>query len=307
MKYKKRIIILVAVIAALAIPVIIFFTRAPILIVTDALFTALYGEERIQQQRRWASLTLFRQVKPVMVADGASPDMIMMAIFEAASRPYMVLFSNYHSAAAQRFHTDFPATPAVLISGISSPQPSLSPGELFHVYTIDLHTDMYRAGILLGILAGLWNNPEQQAESPIRHNFAVWADNSVTSEHHELFAMGVREEDPEASVVFANRLSDIPDAEILSGLVLTVPGGEYFNNNPQMPVILFSWLNPGFTPREVSVQFDDSPWGMIVPAVRKAEQGELYGQIPSNVLVVSEKVADNGLFRMLRRASKKTP
>ena len=92
MRRVRLLAVAVIVCAALAAPVLIFMMRAPVLVVTDVSFSLLHGAAQLRQQRIFASLSLFRQVKPVMIADGASPDMVIIAITQAAPLPLCVLF-----------------------------------------------------------------------------------------------------------------------------------------------------------------------------------------------------------------------
>ena len=304
MKYRKRYSIAAAVCIVLALPVVIFFSREPVLVITDAPFAALYGVERIQWEQRLASLVLFRRVIPVMVADGAGPDIIIVAVSEASSRPGFVVFPRHHAGAAERLRQDFPEIRSILIGGrVNSSRLLYNPDTFFHIYTTDSGTDLYRAGLIAGLLANMTDNPVQEDETL---TLALWGDPSINSGYHELFSQGVREQNPDISIIIAQTLEQIPQTGTLSGVVITGSGGaEYFNRNTPIPVILFSWLDPALTSREVAVQFDDSSWGLVIPAVRMAEKGEIDGVIPSKVLIISGKVADNGILRMARRAAKK--
>jgi len=74
-----------------------------------------------------------------------------------------------------------------------------------------------------------------------------------------------------------------------------------------MPVILFTWLDPAMTSNTVIVTFDDSVWTLAVPASQMAVQQQTEGKIPSTPLIFSAKIADNRIFRLLKKSAKKTP
>jgi len=302
--------------AALVLPFVIFFIRLPVLIVTDAPFAALYGKSHLRRERRAASLALFRRVKPVMVADGAGPDVVNVAIQEAARRPLCVLFPRSQALAALRFHEQFPQTPAVLMSGLAAVSEAPSPDGFLCVYGVDRQVDLYRAGLFAGILGGVPQKPVKAnkkdettviSQNSTRKTYVLWQDSYVQAAGMELFSRGIREQDPESVVIFAHTDAEMPDMKIVSCAVLTGAGAEYLEKNPGMPLILFSWLDPAYTAQEVMALFDDSVWALAVPAVRMAVQKRAEGKIPSKPLIFSAKIAHNGVFRMLRKSAKKMP
>jgi len=317
MKLVKLLAALIIVIAALAAPIVIFCIRPPVLVVTDAIFLALYGKSHLRQQRFAASVALFRRVKPVMVADGAGPDMVSIAVSKAARQPFCVLFPRDQVAAALHFHEQFPETPAVLFSRLV-PVPEIPPPDGFLcVYGVDRPADLYRAGLFAGILGNIPYKPVKKAEKqdkfaatlPVSspRTYVLWQDIYVQSMEMELFSRGIREKDPESVIIFVNSADEMPDMKAISCTVLTGAGAEYLGKNPRMPLILFSWMDPAFAAQEIIVLFDDSAWALAVPAVRMAVQNQAEGTIPSKPLIFKEKIANNSTFRMLKKSAKKMP
>ena len=314
-------VILAVVGAAAAVPFAVFFSRPPVLVVTDAPFAALYGEANLRRQQRSASWALFRRVKPVMVADGVSPDMVTFALREAAEQPACALFARSQAVAALRYHEQLPEVPVVVLRGLVSVPELPSPDGFLCVYGTDREVDLYRAGLCAGILGGVRRNlaqqtekkaeiepesaPAAQAEAP--QTYVLWQDRFVQGPGRELFSRGVQEGDPESNVIFINLAIQMPDVKGVACLTLTGAGFEYLERNLPIPLILFSWVDPGLTAREVIVQFDDSPWALVVPAVRMAEQQQAEGKIPSKPLIFSGKTADNNVFRALKKSAKKMP
>ena len=309
----RRIILLaVSVLVILALPLLVFCIRSPVLIVTDAPFTALYGAERMKREGYTASLALFRRVKPVPIADSAGSDLVVVAVSQAAPRPYCVLFSRRHSEAAERYHEEYPEIPCVLLTGLANRSMLPSADGIFCVYGTDRETDLYRAGLFAGILADLKRSAAKQAGDTAApqtagRTFVLWQDRSANPAHRELFSAAAKERYPDAEVAFINNLGALPGAEKLSCVVVTENGSEYMANPPKVPVILFGWLDPAITSREVVVLFDDSPWGIAVPAVRMAVKNEADGAIPSKPLIVSKKINDRSITRMLAQSAQKTP
>ena len=313
MRRIRLLVVLGVVCAALAVPYLIFMIRPPVLIITEAPFAALYGEANLRRQRDSVSRALFRQVKPVKLADGVSHDMVIYAISEGSSRPFCVLFPYTQAQAALRFHEQFPEIPAVVLSGLA-PVSGLSPDGFLCVYGTDREADLYRAGLCAGILGVARRDVAQQTEKQAEiqpesaaRMYVLWQDRFVQAAGRELFSRGVKEEDPESNVLFINTAAQMPDVRGISAVTLTGAGAEYLEKNPSIPVILFTWLDPALTAQEVAVQFDDSPWALAVPAVRMAVQQEAEGKIPSNPLIFPGKTADNTVSRALKKSVKKMP
>ena len=309
----KRIRLLVALALALvglSVPVLVFMSRPPVLVVTDIPFAALYGEDRIRVRQLLASASLFRQVRPVLIADDASPDMLIAAIMVASEDPFLVLFPRRFAAVAERFHRESPEIPVVLFRG-TLPASDLPAGNgIFKVFGTDRGTDLFRAGVFAGIIGSRGQTIGQDGaedQPAAQRTHALWQDRFVTPEGRTLFSGAVRELDPDSAVVFVNTAADMPDTRWVSSLVLTGAGADYLERNPGIPTILFSWLDPSFTSREVVVMFDDSPWALVVPATRMAMEGAAEGLIPSDPLIFSDRIADNAISRLLRRSAGRIP
>ena len=299
MKRIRLLVVLGAVGVVLAAPCAVFYARAPALVVTEDAFVALYGEARLKKERNSAAFALFRQVKPVMVADGVSPDMVMYAIAKPLRRPVCVLFPRSQAMAALRFHEQYPEIPAVVLSGLVT-TPELPPPDGFLcVYGTDREVDMYRAGLFAGILGAA---RREQAQT-----YVFWQDSFMPPAGRELFSRGVQEQDPESNAIFINLATQLPDSKGIACVTLTGAGAEYLERNVPVPQILFGWLDPAMLPREVAVQFDDSVWALAVPAARLAAQRQAEGKIPSKPLIFSRKIADNSIFRTLKKSAKKMP
>ena len=291
--------------AVAAVIFLIFLIRAPVLVVTDAPFAAIYGQSRLKREQASASRALFRRVKPVLIADGASPDILIIAINKSSRRPFCVLFPRRHAPAAERYHEQHPKIRSIVLGGYSPASDLPRPDGSLYVYGTDRDIDLYRAGLLADILAGLRRNTASQA--PVQRIFALWQDHSASAGQSGLFSRGVRERNAESAVIFVSSTAEMPESEALSCVVLAGAGAEFLEKGQHTPIIMFSWLDPAMAPQEIAVLFDDSPWGLAVPAVRMAGKKQKEGKIPSKILVISGNIADNGIFRMLRKAAKKHP
>jgi len=328
LRHIRLLVILAAIGVAVAVPFAVFSLRSPVLVVTDAPFIALYGKTSLQRQQFSASVALFRRVKPVMIADGVSSDMVVFALREAASQPLCVLFARSQALAALSYHEQFPEIPVVVLRGLVSVPELPSPDGLLCVYETDREVDLYRAGLCAGILGRAKRNLAQKTEKPAKNEpepaatprteapasqanppqtYVLWQDRFVQGAGRELFSRGVQEEDPESNAIFINLAVQMPDVKRVACLTLTGAGFEYLEGNPPIPLILFTWLNPALTSREVIVQFDDSPWALAVPAVRMAVLQQAEGKIPSKPLIFSRKTANNRIYQALKKSAKKMP
>ena len=301
LKYGKLLAVSAAIVIAIGVIALVFYRRPPVLVVTDAPFIELYGKDRLRRQRIASSFALLRRVKPVITADGASPDLIVAAISGAAQKPYCVLFPSYLAPAAGRYHLEFPEIKAVILCGYSVSSSLPKPDGVLCVYRTDLNTDMYRAGLFAGIL-GLKKSSEGAKKTCF-----LWQDRNIQAQDREVFSKGLKESDPDAVARFANYASDIPGSDSISCAVLTRSGADYLDKNPKTPLILFTWLDPYMLPAETVAVFDDSTWALVVPATRMAANSQAEGKIPSKPIVFSGETADNRIDRILKRLAKKMP
>jgi len=302
-------ITLVLFLAALSVATLVFLSRPPVLVVTDLPFVALYGENRLRTRQLSASAALFRQVRPVLIADDASPDMLIAAISYASENPFLVLFPRRFAAVAERFHRESPEIPVVVFRGAVPASEMPAGSGIFSVYGTDRATDLFRAGLFAGIIGSMGQGGERDdADLPVaQRTHVLWQDRFVTHEGREFFSVAVRERDPDSAVVFIGTAAAMPDTRGVSSMVMAGAGADYLERNPGIPVILFSWLNPDLTSGEVVVMFDDSPWALVVPATRMATEGITVGVIPSKPLVFSDRIADNGVTRAIRRSAGRAP
>jgi hypothetical protein len=287
----------------------VFFLRSPALVVIDAPFTALYGTWRTRRQQIRASAALFRPVKPVFVADGVGADVLVFAVEEASSRPYCVLFPHRYREAALRYHEEFPEIPVALIRGRAAGAyfpDSTEEADLFEFQT-DRETDLYRAGVCAGIISNAGQDAlEPEENRPRQSIIVVFTDIQMPMNEREPFARGVQEQNPQQEVMFLNSISSMPEAEEISCVVIEGSGQGYLEKNLKIPVILFTWLDPALTAREVFAIFDDSPWALAVPAVKMLVKEQIEGKISSKLLFFSARIADNGVFRQLKDSADKS-
>jgi len=301
LKHIKALAVMAGILIALAATALVFYKRPPVLVVTDAPYIELYGKKRLVRHMVSSSLALFRRVKPVLTADGASADMLVAAISQASGNPYCVLFPGYLAQAAERYHLEFPEIQAALLIGYSASSDLPQPDGVLCVYRTNLEADMYRAGLFAGAI-GL-----KKSSAEAQKTCFFLQDRYIQGAEREVFTRGLKESDSDAVARFSNSVSDLPALEGISCVVLTRSGAEYLDKNAKIPLILFTWLDPYMLPAETAAVFDDSTWALVVPAARMAASSQAEGKIPSKPLVFSRETADNGIDRILRQLAKKMP
>ncbi|MDR3343876.1 MAG: hypothetical protein LBT14_14065 [Treponema sp.] len=271
-----------------------FFLRAPVLLVTDASFNALYGLRRAQVKRIEASLKLFRQVKPVLVADNAEPEMVAFAVEEKARDPYCVLFPYRYYEGAEGYAERFPRVPVIVLGGRNR-DPGLEKAVFIGT---DVETDFYRAGRCAAILALGQGPPEDQA--PQGRGILFFQNREFSAAYKQRFLAGMREQGFEQEPIYVNSTSDYSDIKNIACVVMIERVSAFLERNLKTPVILFSWVDPNLTATGIKLIFDDSPWALAAGAVSGAVWKEGEGYIPSEMLFPARRLSNKEVLRNLK-------
>jgi hypothetical protein len=263
----------------------IFFTRAPALVLSDLSFDILYGARRALLRQAEASLRLFRPVKKVTIAENAGPDAVVFAVEEASPRPWAVLAPYRYAQGLRRYSEQHPETPAVVLGG----RENIREGQLLTL-TTDTRLDSYRAGRSAAFFAR-----EKDGE------IVVFQEERDFPVNREAFLAGLRAEDCDINPLYMNGYTDYPGYDKLSCVVLTGGAQNFLSRNTAVPVILYSWLDPAFSPGTVKLVFDDSPWGVSAEAFRTAvEEGE--EPVPSGISLLSGRIGRTELLKKIKTA-----
>jgi hypothetical protein len=296
-------------------PVLLFFLRSPVLILTDEPFDSLYGISRARRARMGTSLRLFRRVKPVRAVETAGPDAIVLILEAASPRPLCVLFPRRYEEGARRYAARFPGVPA-LILGASAPvtEAGAGPGggddSSLRYVAVDARTDFYRAGLCAAILAGTGTGKNAgdgaAAETPAAagNGILVFQRRAAPREEREAFVRGLLDGGIDSEPRYPDLSSSISGYRDLSVVVLAAKPADFLEQQVFVPVILFSWLDPALSSRETKVVFDDSPWAMAVRAVKMVKNGDSAFSIPSAVHIPTEKTGDGETIRRLKKAAR---
>jgi hypothetical protein len=290
----------------LALPGLIFLSRAPVLIVGDAPFVSLYGASRLRQRQLEASAALFRRVKPVLVADNAGPDLVAFAVEEAASRPYGVIFPYRYAEGGRRYAGQFPGVRVIILDtrreeNFPSPEPPVPPGETPDSGgPLTLKTrrqeDFFRAGLMAG---RIFRAGGQDTGGGI----LVFLEKALSRADKDALLAGVQQSEAGRLPLFLNSPAEYGAVAEASCAILTGAAAEFLDRNLKIPHILFSWQDPDMASRETFIIFDDSPWALAPEAVRLAARrgGDGKKDISSDIIFPPGRIADKKLLRDLKR------
>ena len=248
-KFIAAVIIILFLFSALALTGA-FFSRSPVLIVTDSSFVMLYGPERLKKKEAQISWKLFRRVIPVLVSENAGPDLLAFAADGAHSAPWAVLFPHRYLEGA-RFYKGMYPDAQVLVMGSPAPRNE----ELLSFVRTDIAADLYRAGLCAAFLVG-------------EKDVLFFSDGNLPREYRDAFLEGLRVQGFLGEPVYLNASADHSSYSDIGCVVVAGAAVRFLEQNLEIPVILFSWADPAISPRTVKVVFDDSPWALATGALK---------------------------------------
>ncbi|MDR0321152.1 MAG: hypothetical protein LBI28_06590 [Treponema sp.] len=292
MKIKPKILALIASAAlAVIIPLIVFHSRSPVLIVTEESFIGLYGKDRLKKEAFRSSFALFRPIKTVTVVNDAGEDVVPFAVSVVSSKPFCVLFPLRFARSAKLYHEGNPQIRVVLLEGMftESENPSASEvgGDIsgYFVYKTDISADFYRAGRT----AVAFDKGETG-------RFVVFLQPSFQIPAREAFQRALNDLENQRETLFFTSFSQYSDISDVSCVVLAGVGAEYLEKKTGVPVIFFTWLDPVFIPSDVVFSVNDSPWAQAVQAVKLVKSGKTTGLIRSNFQAIDRKKINRGFL-----------
>jgi len=262
----------------------VFFARAPVLIITDSSFNLLYGPERLRQRQLRISLSLFRRVIPVIVSEHAGPDLVAIAAEEAFRVPRAVLFPFRYLEGARQYKENNPDVEVLIMGGRNPIPPELTSPNTIYIRT-NTAMDLYRAGLSAAFFAG-------------ENNILVFDDGVFPAEYRESLGEMLESRGFLGELLFRNIHAHVPSYADIGSVILAGPASRFLEQNLDIPVILFSWVDPVFTPRSVKLIFDDSPWALAVAALRSCDFGEIF--FPSVPVALSDRIDERRNFRKLQ-------
>lgn len=264
----------------------VFLLRAPVLLVTDAPFDALYGENRALLKRVEASLRLFRRVRPVSVSVDTGSDIVAFTVEVAARSPYLVLFPYRYLEGARRYAGAFPETPVFVLGGRSHEVDT----EPLGFVSTDAATDFYRAGLCAALIA----SDAQQVAGEV----LLFQEDPIPVEWSGAFLTGLREKGFEREPKYLSVTEDYSDTQNVVCVVMSGQATAFLERNLNIPVILFSWVDPALTSQAVTVIFDDSPWALLIKVARA--MGKEGTSLPSEMVFPAERMANRKVLKQIR-------
>jgi hypothetical protein len=290
----KRLFVSLGFLLAIGSAALFFLYRAPVLLVTDAPFNALYGKNRILVQQIMVQARLFRRVRQVFIGEDAGADMVSLAVKAAAAEPYCILFPYRYAEAAERYAKQWVSVPVAVLGQHNQKPPD---GTIF--IQTDMETDLYRAGLCAAVLAR--TSGTETEETDTQKKISVLQKESLSSTDKQIILDGLKKQDfeqnPQYTMASANYNADRKDAAVL----ILGQANSFFDQNVRAPVVLFSWVNPAATASSVKIVFDDSLWALAVPAVQAARITGTEGHIPSKIVLVSARI-EKSVLRDLKKA-----
>jgi hypothetical protein len=271
-------------VGVLALATAVFLCRRPVILVHDRAFNLLYGEKRSRSRQAALSAALFRPVRTVTLAEGAGPDLAAQAAASRSRRPYGVFFPYRYREGARRYLRDRPGAPVAVLGG----RPADSRGraektgegaEPLWLYT-DTLTDMYRAGAFAAVLAG--------TGVP-----ALYRD-GLTEAETTAFSRGLTDQGWAGSPVFFGPVRSA------ACVVLGGRGDDYFQEESEAPLVLFTWTDPALIPRTAAAVFDDSPWAQLEAGLEMLKKGE-GSPIPSEITVFIRTKEQKTVYTILNQ------
>ncbi|MDR2807634.1 MAG: hypothetical protein LBB43_01350 [Spirochaetaceae bacterium] len=274
----------IATIPALIAAGLLFF-RSPVVLVTDAQFALLYGKERLASQRIELSLTLWRRVRFIFIAENINADLVVFAVESALDSPFCVLFPYRYADGAELYAEQFPAAKVMILGGRISDQEERT----IPVVTSDFLTDLYRAGLCAALLAA--DNPDK----PI----VVFQDIPLLPEQQQAFSAGLSQQGYTAEPVFIQNTA--PQDSACAVIIGSNQLNTFLTQNYSTPIILFSWIDPALSSRQIKLIFDDSDLRLAIQAIRQMQK-QKYPTLPSYITIISERISQKRLLTILKNA-----
>ena len=225
-------------------------------------------------------MQLFRQVIPVYVTESAGSDLIAIAVEDAFVMPEAVIFPHRYQEGARIYKENNPEIPVIVIGG-SRPTEE----EIFFRIQTDRTGDLYRAGLSAAFLAG-------------DLGVLIFTDGSMIDEYRDAFREGLMERGFLDDPVFINANAVFTAYDDKGSIVVAGPEQQHFEYELDLPIVLFSWVDPRMTPPAVKIIFDDSAWTLAAEAFRALNSGETEVNLGSVTHIIRERLNRND-FRLL--------
>jgi hypothetical protein len=258
----------------------VFMLRSPVVVITDDVFSAVYGPRREHLKRMEMSARLFRRVKLARIFEDAELDAVVFAAEDAARKPFAAVFPYRYYNAALRYAEENPKIVSVVMSGLNAVPSDSSPereGRAIFFIKQDQTSDFYRAGLCAAFLSGRTARPLMLPKRDDSSKHILVIKNEKTSgEAGDFFEQGIRRGGSGAQGIFKG-INDNYPLDNLSCVVFWGPsnGFLYSSTENEIPNIVFSWLDPDFISPSAKIIIDDSPLELLPAVVKSLRQGDV--------------------------------
>jgi hypothetical protein len=220
----------------------------------------------------------------VTVSEHAGPDLVAIAAEEAFRNPWAVVFPFRYLGGARFYKENNPEVTVVVMGGRNPVPLGLEDTGITYVRT-DIKTDLLRAGLSAALLAG-------------EKNILLFDDGLFPEEYRELLAELLESRGFLGEIVLRSVYAHIPSFAEIGSVIIPGPATRFLEQNLDIPTVLFSWADPGFTPLSVKLVFDDSPWALVAKALKNNGSDEIF--LPSAPAVLPDRIEEKRDFRKLR-------
>jgi hypothetical protein len=222
-----------------------------------------------------------------MIAENAGAEMVIFALEEASSRPWAILASSRYAQGLRFYAEQHPETPVIALGG----REKLREGQVLSL-SVDTRLNSYRAGRSAAFFS-------QGKEGDI----LVFQEERDFPVDPDAFLAGLRAEGWEAEPVYMSGYTEYSEYDKVSCVVVGSTAQTFLGRYRVVPAILFSWLDPGFSPGNVKLVFDDSPWGVSAAAFQAALDGG-EDPVPSNVFLPFGRIGQRDVLQKVRAVVK---
>jgi hypothetical protein len=235
-----------------------YLMRPPVVLVVDDAFLTLHGKKRADMRRYLLSATLLRRVAFALVAQDADQDAPGFAVNAVSPAPFMALFPERYLGGADRYAAAIEAaglsgrTRTVVVNSGDGRGVSIGKAESLR---IDRETDLYRAGMCAAVLAK-------------GNTVAVYSQTTLPQALREAFIAGLTAAGHAGEPLFSRNTESVSGEGIGCAVMLSAVNTSLLAARQSIPIILFSWMDPEYTPGGVAVVFDDSLLAVAGQAAR---------------------------------------
>ncbi|GMO47541.1 MAG: hypothetical protein Ta2B_29640 [Termitinemataceae bacterium] len=271
-----------------------FLIRAPVVIVSDEMFTTIYGIKREHYTEMEMSARIFRRIKILRMALDAKPEAVAFAVEDASRHPAFVVFPARYESAIERYVQDNPKTKCFLIADSQRTTANIQGVQIINTNT---DIDYYRAGLFTALAVKLptldleTDTYEHDPNNTVLYMPLAGEDNPLNT----AFYKGLRKKTTDVAVL--NYVQDSTDLNRIFKVCVFLNGSMGIlrrNNNFNDKIITRSWVDPLFTPPNTIVVFDDSPI-VLLPEIAKLRLRKTVDtpiRVPSEIAVLPLRLPD---------------